>query len=89
LPPTAMKKRKVEAFDDVRGSQRDIQCNNASFRVGLVNLQRLRLQKCNIGRVDPAAFRGLSNLVELDLAENLLISVPIATFSGECGSKHQ
>ncbi len=50
---------------------------------GLVNLQRLHLSNCNLGQVDPTAFRGLTNLVELNLAGNLLTSVPIATFAGE------
>ncbi len=34
------------------------------------------------GQIDPTAFRGLTNLVELDLSGNLLTSVPTPTFSG-------
>ena len=33
--------------------------------------------------IDPTAFRGLTNLVELNLSGNLLTSVPTATFAGE------
>jgi len=51
-------------------------------RLGLVNLQRLYLSNCKIGQIDPTAFRGLTNLVELNLAGNLLTAVPTATFSG-------
>ena len=48
----------------------------------LVNLQKLHLADCNIGQIDPSAFRGLTNLVELNLSGNLLTAVPTATFSG-------
>ncbi len=52
-------------------------------RHGLVNLQKLYLSNCSIGQIDPTAFRGLTNLVELNLARNLLTSVPTATFAGK------
>ena len=47
------------------------------------NLQRLHLSNCKIGQIDPSAFRGLTNLVELNLDGNLLTAVPTATFAGE------
>ncbi len=40
------------------------------------------LSKLCVGQIDPTAFRGLTNLVELDLSGNLLTSVPTPTFSG-------
>ena len=48
-----------------------------------MNLQKLHLSDCHLGQVDATAFRGLTNLVELNLANNLLTSVPIATFAGK------
>ena len=51
-----------------------------------MNLQRLHLSDCHLGQVDSTAFRGLTNLVELNLAGNLLTSVPIATFAGRGGT---
>ncbi|KAE8747225.1 hypothetical protein FOCC_FOCC006092 [Frankliniella occidentalis] len=47
----------------------------------LLNLQRVYLRSCRIGQIDDQAFKGLTNLVELDLSENLLTSVPSATFN--------
>jgi hypothetical protein len=49
----------------------------------MVNLQRLHLANCKIGQIDPTAFRGLTNLVELNLAGNLLTAVPTPTFAGK------
>jgi Leucine-rich repeat (LRR) protein len=51
-------------------------------RHGMLNLQRLYLSNCRIGQIDPTAFRGLTNLVELNLAGNLLTAVPTPTFAG-------
>jgi Leucine-rich repeat (LRR) protein len=44
-------------------------------RFGLVNLQRLSLSKSGVEQVDGSAFDGLTNLIEMDLAENLLTEV--------------
>lgn len=41
-------------------------------RFGLVNLQRLSAASCGLGQIDSKALEGLSNLIELDLANNLL-----------------
>ncbi|KAK7792512.1 hypothetical protein R5R35_009922 [Gryllus longicercus] len=49
-------------------------------RMGLVNLQRIYLIRCRISQIDERAFKGLTNLVELDLSHNLLNSVPTETF---------
>lgn len=49
-------------------------------RMGLLNLQRIYLSRCKIMQIDDRAFRGLTNLVELDLSLNLLSTVPTETF---------
>lgn len=49
---------------------------------GLVNLQRVFLSQCRLGRVARDAFQQLTNLVELDLSWNLLTAVPSAPLRG-------
>lgn len=49
---------------------------------GLVNLQRIFLPECNLGRIAAEAFHQLTNLIELDLSRNLLTSVPTAALRG-------
>lgn len=51
------------------------------LRLDLINLQKIFMARCRITRIDEHAFKGLSNLVELDLSQNLLSSVPTDTFS--------
>lgn len=50
-------------------------------RMGLLNLQRIYLSRCRIVQIDDRAFKGLTNLVELDLSQNFLRTVPSETFS--------
>ena len=50
-------------------------------QLGLVNLQRVYLSRCRIGRLDDLTFHGLTNLVELDLSENMLTSMPVAALA--------
>lgn len=50
-------------------------------RLGLVNLQRVYLSRCRLGHLDELAFQGLTNLVELDLSDNMLTAVPVAALS--------
>ena len=68
---------------DLSGNNLQVLPREVFARHGLVNLQRLKLASCNLGQIDPSAFRGLTNLVELNLSGNLLTSVPTATFAGE------
>ena len=42
------------------------------FQLGITNLQKIFVQYCKIRTVEPKAFRKLTNLVELDLGENLI-----------------
>ena len=42
------------------------------FQLEITNLQKIFVQYCKIRLVQPKAFRKLTNLVELDLGENLL-----------------
>ncbi|XP_063592429.1 leucine-rich repeat, immunoglobulin-like domain and transmembrane domain-containing protein 3 [Penaeus indicus] len=47
----------------------------------LINLQKIYLRDCKISFVEPTALLQLTNLVELDLSENLLTEVPALAFS--------
>ena len=40
--------------------------------MGITNLQKIFVQYCKIRNIEAAAFRALTNLVELDLGENLI-----------------
>ena len=44
--------------------------------MGLTDLQRLYISRCKLSKLDDTAFKGLSNLVELDLTHNDLNMVP-------------
>lgn len=48
---------------------------------GLINLQKIFLSECKLGRLSPDTFFQLNNLVELDLSVNLLTSVPSESLS--------
>lgn len=50
---------------------------------GLSNLQRIHASRCNVYYVHDRAFRGLTNLVDLDLSGNCLRQVPTGAFA-EC-----
>lgn len=65
---------------DLSGNNLQILPRETFVRSGLLNLQRVFLRRCRIGQIDDLAFRGLTNLIELDLSHNLLTAVPSATF---------
>lgn len=45
-------------------------------RASLIHLQKLYVAECRIGAVHEAAFRGLANLIELDMSANELLELP-------------
>ncbi|KAG8225783.1 hypothetical protein J437_LFUL010198 [Ladona fulva] len=49
------------------------------LRAGLLHLQRIYVSNCRIASVDDHAFRGLTNLVELDLSNNRITRLPSPT----------
>lgn len=65
---------------NMSGNNLQILPRETFLRVNLLNLQKVYLKSCRIGQIDDHAFRGLTNLVELDLSHNLLTSVPSTTF---------
>ncbi|XP_059616491.1 leucine-rich repeat-containing protein 24 [Phlebotomus argentipes] len=65
---------------DMSGNNLQILPQDTFIRTGLLNLQRIYLRSCRLGQIHDQAFRGLTNLVELDLSHNLLTAVPSLTF---------
>lgn len=65
---------------DLSGNNLQILPRETFVKTGLLNLQRVFLRNCRIGQIDDLAFKGLTNLIELDLSQNLLTSVPSGTF---------
>ncbi|KFM74116.1 Leucine-rich repeat and fibronectin type-III domain-containing protein 5, partial [Stegodyphus mimosarum] len=53
---------------------------NAFLNAGLVNLQKVYLARCGIEHIDDFALNRISNLVELDLSDNLISYIPTAAF---------
>lgn len=66
---------------DMSGNNLQILPRDTFIRTNLVNLQKVYLRNCRLGQIDDDAFRGLTNLIELDLSHNLLTSIPTATLS--------
>lgn len=66
---------------DVSGSTLQLLHRTLFQRFGLVNLQRVYLSRCRLGHLDDLTFQGLTNLVELDLNDNMLTSIPVVALS--------
>ena len=66
---------------DMSGNNLQTVGREALARANLINLQKIYLANCRIGFVDDTALRGLTNLVELDLSDNMLTSVPSPTLA--------
>lgn len=70
---------------DLRRNNLKILPNDAFLDTGLVNLQKVWLNFCELKYIIDGAFRHLANLIELDLSDNLLTtipSIPLADISG-------
>jgi len=65
---------------DLSGSNLQTLPREAFKRANLLNLQKIYLSGCRIGQIDPTALRGLTNLIELDLGNNMLTDVPSRAF---------
>ena len=63
---------------DMSGNKLRILPRDAFQQAGLLNLQRIHIRESHLTQIDPGAFSQLINLVELDLSDNLLTSVPTA-----------
>ncbi|XP_022216492.2 uncharacterized protein LOC111070344 [Drosophila obscura] len=61
---------------DMSGNKLQTLSNEQFVRANLLNLQKLYLRNCKIGEIERETFKGLTNLVELDLSHNLLVTVP-------------
>lgn len=66
---------------DMSGNKLQTLSNEQFIRANLLNLQKLYLRNCKIGEIEPETFKGLTNLVELDLSHNLLVVVPSLALS--------
>ncbi|XP_013187168.1 leucine-rich repeat-containing protein 24 [Amyelois transitella] len=49
-------------------------------KLNILDLQKIYLQNCKLHKIDNNAFKGLSNLVELDLSNNYLTVIPCTNF---------
>lgn len=66
---------------DMSGNKLQTLLNEQFVRANLLNLQKLYLRNCRIEHIEPQTFKGLTNLVELDLSQNHLMSVPSMALS--------
>ncbi|XP_062124822.1 uncharacterized protein LOC133837921 [Drosophila sulfurigaster albostrigata] len=66
---------------DMSGNKLQTLANEQFVRANLLNLQKLYLRNCKIGEIERETFKGLTNLVELDLSHNLLVTVPSLALS--------
>ena len=66
---------------DVSGNTLQILHRVLFKRLELVNLQRVYMSRCRLGHLDDLTFQGLTNLVELDLSDNMLTTLPVTALS--------
>lgn len=66
---------------DMSGNNLQVLQDDMFSSANLINLQKVYLKNCHIGQINNNAFRGLTNLVELDLSHNLITSIPSMTFN--------
>lgn len=65
---------------DISGNDLQILHRETFQRSGLMDLQKMYMRSCRLGQIDKNAFRGLSNLIEIDLSDNLLTHIPSEAF---------
>ncbi|CAG4966928.1 unnamed protein product [Colias eurytheme] len=65
---------------DFTGNDLQVLQKETFHKLGLLDLQKIYLQRCRLQKIDSLAFRGLANLVELDLSNNYITVIPSSNF---------
>ncbi|KAL0830988.1 hypothetical protein ABMA28_001876 [Loxostege sticticalis] len=65
---------------DFTGNDLQVLQDATFHNLGLLDLQKIFLQRCELQKIDKHAFTGLANLVELDLSNNYLTVIPSTNF---------
>lgn len=65
---------------DFSGNDLQVLQKETFEKLGLLDLQKIYLPRCRLQKIDSHAFKGLANLVELDLSNNYLTIVPSSNF---------
>ncbi|CAB4062449.1 unnamed protein product [Lepeophtheirus salmonis] len=61
---------------NIRGNSIKVFEDNIFLQLGITNLQKIFCSYCSVREIQPRAFRRLTNLIELDLSENVLKEIP-------------
>ncbi|KOB67131.1 putative Amphoterin-induced protein 2 [Operophtera brumata] len=69
----------TQVLDFTGNDLRELQ-KETFHHLGLLDLQKIYLQRCRLQKIDNHAFKGLANLVELDLSNNHLAAIPSSNF---------
>jgi hypothetical protein len=65
---------------DFSGNDLQVLQKETFQKLGLLDLQKIYLQRCRLQKIDNHAFKSLANLVELDLSNNYLTVIPSTNF---------
>ncbi|CAK1549280.1 unnamed protein product [Leptosia nina] len=65
---------------DFTGNDLQVLQKETFHKLGLLDLQKIYFQRCRLQKIDTFAFRGLANLVELDLSNNYITVIPSSNF---------
>ncbi|XP_059045655.1 uncharacterized protein LOC131841351 [Achroia grisella] len=65
---------------DFSGNDLQVLQKETFHKLGLLDLQKIYLQRCKLQKIDNHAFKSLANLVELDLSNNYLTVIPSTNF---------
>lgn len=66
---------------DFSGNDLQVLQKETFQKLGLLDLQKIYLTRCRLQKIDNHAFKGLANLVELDLSNNYLTVIPSSNFA--------